>query len=88
MHDPLFQFVCTVCSAALVMSDSLLPYGLYPSRLLCLWDSPGKNTGLGCHVLLQGTNLRDQPPGIKPQSLISSALAHRFFITNATWGAP
>ena len=54
MHDPLFQFVCTVCSAALVMSDSLLPYGLYPSRLLCLWDSPGKNTGLGCHVLLQG----------------------------------
>jgi len=25
-----------------------------PIRLLCPWDSPGKNTGLGCHVLLQG----------------------------------
>ena len=25
-----------------------------PGRLLCLWDSPGKNTGVGCHFLLQG----------------------------------
>ena len=36
------------------MSDSLRPHGLYPARLLCPWDSPGKNTGVGCHVLLQG----------------------------------
>ena len=28
-------------------------YGLQPSRLLCLWDSPGKNTGVGCDFLLQ-----------------------------------
>ena len=34
------------------MSDSFGPYGLYPSRLLCPWDSPGKNTGMGCHALL------------------------------------
>ena len=38
----------------LVMSDSLQPHGLQPTRLLCPWDSPGKNTGLGCHSLLQG----------------------------------
>ena len=25
-----------------------------PTRLLCLWNSPGKNTGVGCHALLQG----------------------------------
>ena len=37
-----------------VMSDSLQPYGLYRSRLLCPWDSLGKNTGVGCHFLLQG----------------------------------
>ena len=37
-----------------VMSDSLWPSGLYPSRLLCPWNSPGKNTGVGCHSLLQG----------------------------------
>ena len=36
------------------MSDSLRPYRLKPSRLLCSWDSPGKNTGMSCHALLQG----------------------------------
>ena len=29
------------------------PHGLQPARLLCPWDSPGKNTGVGCHALLQ-----------------------------------
>ena len=39
-------------------------HGLQPIRLLCPWDSPGKNTGVGCHFLLHGifptqrTNLR------------------------------
>ena len=28
----------------------LRPHGLYPARLLCPWDSPGKNTGVGCHL--------------------------------------
>ena len=36
-----------------VVSDSLCPRGLQPARLLCPWDSPGKNTGVGCHALLQ-----------------------------------
>ena len=36
------------------MSDSLLPQGLQFTRLLCPWSSPGKNTGMGCHSLLQG----------------------------------
>ena len=35
------------------MSDSLWPHGLYPARVLCPWDSPGKNTGVSCHSLLQ-----------------------------------
>ena len=37
-----------------VMSHSLRPCGLHPTRLVCLWDSPGKNTEVGCHCLLQG----------------------------------
>ena len=37
-----------------VMSDSLQLHGLQPARLLCPWDSLGKNTGVGCHSLLQG----------------------------------
>ena len=37
-----------------VMSDSLRSHGLYLARLLCPWDSLGKNTGAGCHFFLQG----------------------------------
>ena len=37
-----------------VMSNSLPLCGLQPNRLLCSWDSPAKNTGHGCHSLLQG----------------------------------
>ena len=37
-----------------VVSDSLRPYGLWPARLPCPWDFPGKNTGVGCRFLLQG----------------------------------
>ena len=29
-------------------------YGQSPTRLLCPWDFPGKNNGVGCHFLLQG----------------------------------
>jgi len=36
-----------------VMSDSLRPHGLWLARLLSPWDFPGKNTGVGCHFLLQ-----------------------------------
>ena len=61
------------------------PHGLQPTRLLCPWHSPGKNTGVGCHFLLLGTfstqgwNLRllHLPP----------VLAGRFFTTSAIWEA-
>ena len=43
-----------VCWDTSVVSNSLQPYWLWPARLLCLWDSPGKITGVGCHALLQG----------------------------------
>ena len=36
------------------VSDPLRPFGLKSAKLLCLWDFPGKNTGVGCHFLLQG----------------------------------
>ena len=35
------------------MSDSVQPCRRKPTRLPCPWDSPGKNTGVGCHFLLQ-----------------------------------
>ena len=44
-----------VCYITLVVSDSVRwRYRLKPARLLCPGDSPGKNTGVGCHALLQG----------------------------------
>ena len=36
------------------MSNSLQCHGLEPTRLLCPWNSPGKDTGVGCHFSLQG----------------------------------
>ena len=45
--------VC-VCQVASVMSNSLQLNRLKPTRLLCPWDSTGKNSGVGCHFLLQG----------------------------------
>ena len=45
------------CKGASVMSDSLRPHGLEPARLFCPWYSPGKSTGVRCHVLLQRTLL-------------------------------
>ena len=35
------------------MSDSVRPHRWQPTRLCHPWDSPGKNTGVGCHFFLQ-----------------------------------
>ena len=67
------------------MSDSLQPSGRWPARLLCPWDSPGKNAGVGCRVLLQGIF---PTQGSNPASPPSSALAGEGFTTSTTWGFP
>ena len=43
----------------------LWPHGLWPAMLLCPWDFPDKNTGVGCHFCLQGVFLSQ---GLTPQS--------------------
>ena len=40
-----------------VVSNSVQPYGQQPTRLLCPQDSLGKNTGVGCHFLVQCTHV-------------------------------
>ena len=45
------SIISTVKSSCSVVSDSLRPYGLWPTRLLRPWDSPGKNTGVDCHLM-------------------------------------
>ena len=41
-----------------VVSNFVQPFGQQPTRLLCPRDSPGKNTGVGCHFLLHGHPLK------------------------------
>ena len=45
------------CSVTPAVSDSLWPCGLQSARLLCPWDSAGKNTRVGCPAFLQGVFL-------------------------------
>ena len=40
---------------------TLQPCGFQPASLLCPWDSPGTNTGMGCHALLRGIFLTQGP---------------------------
>ena len=42
------------------MSDSVRPQRWQPTRLPCPWDSPGKNTGVGCHCLLQWIKVKSE----------------------------
>ena len=53
MQGPLNLMLLLLFSHS-VVSDSLQPHGLEPARLLCPWDFPGKNPGVGCHFLFQG----------------------------------
>ena len=43
-----------------VVSDSVRPHRQQPTRLRCPWDSPGKNTGVGCHFLLQCMKVKSE----------------------------
>ena len=47
------SLLVVVCISHPVVSDSLQPYGLQPTRLFCPWGFPGKNTRVDCHSLLQ-----------------------------------
>ena len=42
------------------VSDSLRPHRRQPTSLPCPWDSPGKNTGVGCHFLLQCMKVKSE----------------------------
>ena len=73
--------VC-VCS---VVSDSLQPQGLKPALFLCLWNFPGKNTGVGCHFLHQGIF---PTQGLNCVSCISCIDRQILSLWHHLWGAP
>ena len=51
---------CCCCWVASVVSDSVRPHRRQPTSLPRLWDSPGKNTGVGCHFLLQCRKVKSE----------------------------
>ena len=51
---------CCCCCIASVVSDSVQPHRQQPTRLHCPWDSSGKNTGVGCHFLLQSMKVKSE----------------------------
>ena len=61
---PIFKKLSYSVSAATkvasVMSDSVQPHGRQPTRLPHPWDSPGKNTGVGCQFLLRCMKVRSE----------------------------
>ena len=69
--------VCMYVSCS-VISDSLWPHGLQLTRLLCLWNSAGKNIGVGTHSLLQGISLtQGSNPGLPHCRQILYYLSHQ-----------
>ena len=74
VHARLLQLYLTLCD----------PMDCSPPGSSVHGDSLVKNTGVDCHVFLLGIF---PDPGIKPVSLMSPALAGRFFTTSGTWKA-
>ena len=78
------------------MSDSVRPHRQQPTRLPCPWDSPGKNTGVGCHFLLQCMKVKSEsevaqscptPSGPMDCSLPGSSIHGIFQARVLEWGA-
>ena len=78
------------------MSDSVQPHRRQPTRLPRPWDSPGKNTGVGCHFLLQCMKVKSEsevaqscPTLSDPMdcSLPDSSIHGIFQATALEWGA-
>ena len=51
---------CSCCYVTSVVSNSVQPHRWQPTRLPLPWDSPGKNTGVGCHFLLQCMKVKSE----------------------------
>ena len=56
----------TACYGASVVSNSGRPHRRQPTRLPRPWDSPGKNTGVGCHCLLQRMKVKSESEVAQP----------------------
>ena len=56
------------------MSNSVQPQRQQPTRLLLAWDSPGKNTGVGCHILLKCMKVKSESEVAQSCSTLSDPM--------------
>ena len=56
------------------MSNSARPHRRQPTRLPCPWDSPGKNTGVGCHFLLQCMKVKSESEVVQSCPTLSNPM--------------
>ena len=55
-----YLFLSSLYYFSSIVSDSVRPHRRQPTRLPCPWDSPGKNTGVDCHFLLQCVKVKSE----------------------------
>ena len=60
LWEPVRVCMCKHQKLTSVVSDSVWTHRWQPTRLPCPWDSPGKNTGGGCHFLLQCMKVKSE----------------------------
>ena len=79
LNNQICVCVCVcVCVSHSVVCSSLQPHGLHPARLLCPWNSLGKNTGVGWQALLQGIfSIQGSNPGLLHCRQILYHLSHQ-----------
>ena len=69
-------YMCSVQFSCSVMSNSVLPHRRQPTRLHHPWDSPGKNTGVGCHFLLQCMKVKSESKVVQSCPTLSNSTAY------------
>ena len=74
--SPVLKLLCCCCKVTSVVSDSVRPHRWQPTRLPCPWDSPGKNTGVGCHFLLQCRKVKSESEVTQSCSTLSALVKH------------
>ena len=67
-------YCCCCCCIASVVSDSVRSHRQQPTRLPHPWDSPGKNTGVGCHFLLQCMKVKRESEVAQPRPTLGEPM--------------
>ena len=71
------KLCCCCCLwVASVVSDSVQPHRRQPTRLPRPWDSPGKNTGAGCHFLLQCMKVKSESEFVQSCPTLSDPMGY------------